>query len=311
MPHWYDPARINYLVESIDSVRRQAPDVACAVVTNEPELLTGRLQTTSLGDGGVDVRQVALADAPEHLLRLGGRVAVIPWDHRHHPYRLTWFHKRLFHALTIDHDAFSKGISHLVYLEDDLRLADHALDYWCALRPLLAPSGLLPGFARVEGDPTPRFLTDVTRAELADDLPGVEVALPAACAGGDGPGSHGPGARCVNLANPYQAMSVLDAELAEEHFRRSFFRSCQRSRLSTELGSYWKVRERAAAGAIFDGVPAGFLSRNVVPLVTTNGRVRPLDASLVEHLPATYFRDPASPFGTLALTDAFPAPSSP
>jgi hypothetical protein len=299
--HWYNPARLDYLLRTVAAVRGQAPDGACAIVTNEPARLAGDLRSTELAGDGVAVREVAPDDAPAFLLGLGQRIAVVPWDHRRHPFRLPWSHKPIFRALTTRYDAFAHGVSHLVYLEDDLRLADGALDYWCAFRPLLAPFGLLPGFTRIEGEPAPSFMTDMTEADPVGVLPSIRVTMPAAFAFGDGI------ATCVNLRSPYQACSVLDAELADEHFRASFFRSYQRSRISTELGSRWNIRERAAAGAVFDHVPPGFQSRNVVALGDDGGRLRPLDECLVEHLPANYANDPGSVFGKVPLVGAFPA----
>jgi hypothetical protein len=296
--HWYDPDRIGYLTTTLRAVRCQAARVGCAVVTNEPARLALALMVSLAGDD-VDVRAVPLEAAGPFLLGGPDRIAVVPWDGRHHPYRLTWFHKRVFHDLVLECSAFDRGVTQLLYVEDDMRLDPGALDYWCAYRPLLEPHGLLPGFVRAEGRPTPSWMTDVVEPQVVEELPGVEVTVPP----GAGAGGRAT-VRCINLTNPYQAMYVLDAPLAAWHFRRSLMRSYTRSRVPADLVVHWGTRERASMGPILDEVPAGFPTRNVLPVVEDGGDARFPDACVVEHLPANYFDDPASEFGKLRRDDA-------
>ena len=65
------------------------------------------------------------------------------------------------------------------------------------------------------------------------------------------------------------------------------------------------VRERAATGPICDDVPHGFASRNVVPLVPTDGGLRALEACLVEHQPAPAYFNTNNLWARIPLEEAF------
>jgi hypothetical protein len=108
------------------------------------------------------------------------------------------------------------------------------------------------------------------------------------------------------MRTPYQGFYILDGPLAERHFTTSAFRSVRRSQVSASLGGGWAVRERAAAGAIFDDLPRGLGSRNVVPLRRGDGPyLVPLDVALVRHLPSNYYADAATKKATVPVDAAF------
>ena len=173
-----------------------------------------------------------------------------------------------------------------------MRFTGEHLAYWLRYRRPLAEAGLLPGFVRFESRDGERYLVDALRP--------VDPALRrrAIRAGGET-------AYVVNLEIPYQALYVLDRELFEPHFRFSRGRSPLRSRVSE-----WQIRERAASGPIFDDVPDGLVSRNVVP-VRIDGERQRLDPScLVEHMAPTYSTS-TGPFGVLRVDELFAAPPGP
>lgn len=235
-----------------------------------------------------DVVVTVLTNAPEAVApSIDARVVVARWRprlwHRSGHY-LPWGHVPLLR------DAAQSGrFSHLLYLEDDMGFTDQHLRHWCRYRGPLAPLGLVPGFARFEWHEGERYLVDVVtpldptvrRLALPSDHPGLcrEV---------------------VNLENPYQGLYVLDRPLAAAYFSQP--RSALRSRaMPVALG----VRERAASGPLFDDVPAGLVSRNVVPVLEEGGRPRLDPDCLVEHMAGTYTADPTSAFGSLKVDDVF------
>ena len=75
---------------------------------------------------------------------------------------LTWAHKKRFRS------AMASGhFSHLLYLEDDLRLTATSLRYWLEHRKSLARMGMLPGFVRYEHFRGGDFVVDQTIRQAA------------------------------------------------------------------------------------------------------------------------------------------------
>ena len=157
----------------------------------------------------------------------------------------------------------------------------------------------MPGFLRVEGPADDLCVTGWRRESRGRP----RVALPATSA----TGRTSETVWFVNFSNPYQAMYVLDGELANWHFRYSDFRSRTRAKFARTQLSAWGVPERAAAGPIFDGaIPAGFSSRNALPLVRRDGlSAYPLASSLIRHLPQKDYNDPDVPQGKQRVDTAF------
>jgi hypothetical protein len=199
-----------------------------------------------------------------------------------HPFDLTWVHKKILTGVFLPDSAFS----HFLYLEDDLELTPEGVAYWLEAREQLRPFGLIPSFFRVErtqGDTVWRS-TDQIRRVCAPLLPQVRIS---------------PSLWFVNLPNPYQGLYLFDRELAAEHVagpavRKGF------------APTGWQVRECAAQGQTFVGVPGGFIARNVVPFDPRDNSIPP--RCFVHHLPNTYADDPASCFGKLAVPDGLLAP---
>ncbi len=297
--HRSTPGR-KYLALAASSLLRQAPTVGFAVFVNGPcsvQVVAEELRESGRLDG-LQIEVVSEQEAPDYLLEHRSRIACIEPTVKGNPWRLTWSHKKLLSDLVLHHRAFD-SITHLIDSEDDMALPPDALRYWCTYRPALAPYGLLPGFIRVEGPDDGLCVTGWRRR--SDGRP--RVALRSLTDGA----AEGKVVWFVNLSNPYQAMYVLDQELAEWHFRYSDFRSLRRSKLSTTFGGRWGVPERAAAGAIFDAaIPPGYHSRNVLPLIARGaGHAYPLKPCLVRHLPWKDYRDDRAPQGKRLVSETF------
>ncbi len=297
--HRSTPER-KFLPEAIASLLGQGSTLGFAVFVHGPtpaSVVADQLR--EFRRTRVDVRRSDLAARRgAFLLEPRNRVACIDATVKGNPWRLTWAHKALFRELVLQHDVFEHA-THLVYSEDDMAFAPDALEYWCTFRAVLADHRLLPGFLRVEGPEENRCVTGWPRRSKG--RPRVGVRRPR----GDAESEEI--VWFVNLNNPYQAMYILDAELADWHFRRSDFRSYRRSKLSPTWGGRWGVPERAAAGPIFDGeIPAGYRSRNVLPLLATGGTAAmPLSASLIHHLPWKDYNNPNVPQGKERVRDSF------
>ncbi len=219
-------------------------------------------------------------------------VVVVGWRQgafRRHGFYLEWSHVPILRRA-----AGTGHFSHLLFLEDDMRFTDRHLRYWCRYRKPLAEVGLLPGFVRFEWFDDKQYLVDVQTP--------LDPASRRRVIATDGRELCG---HVVNLDNPHQALYILDCALSNEHFRFSRSRSSLRSRVIR-----WGILERATAGPIFDHVPAGLVSRNVVP-VRMDGDSQRLDpCCLIEHMAGNYSRNPDSPFGVLTVDDLFAEASS-
>jgi hypothetical protein len=154
-----------------------------------------------------------------------------------HPFDLAWCHKA-----TIAKE-FAGGnncrYSHLIYLEDDIRLSFANFCYFVEFREVLRNFGLLPAFVRVEHSASlcgfvasdafwPIYVPAQSHIRLGDIV-------------------------LVNMPNPYNPCFILDAELAEEYVRSRSFDHDD----SLAVGR-WGVRERAAMGLCLENVPPPF-----------------------------------------------------
>ena len=205
--------------------------------------------------------------------------------HRH-GYYLTWGHVPVLRRATR-----TGRYTHFLYLEDDTHFTPGHLRYWCTYRAPLAEHSLIPGFVRVERDGGDLYLVDES-APIPSTRPRMAVECP----------DQGT-VNFIAMPNAYQGMYVLDAPLAIEHFRFSAARSPLSSRTVR-----WGVRERAAIGPIFDDVPSGLWSCNVVPVHEDAAGMHLDPACLIEHLGAVYVNQKHLAFGTIPVGAAFEGP---
>lgn len=198
------------------------------------------------------------------------RVRVVQPSVLGHPYFLTWIHRELFKQLHVE----NPGISHYLYLEDDIVFGVENLEYWLEGRRMLRPLRLFPGFLRFEIDASGREVsTDVLRTEVFAALPRVDVARS--------------GRSWVNLRSSYEGMWLMDRELFEEFLVSDSF--------GPDFG-HWKVRERATQGLIFQSVPAGCFTRKFVGVLEN----RTVDPRVwIHHLSNRYAVDAASRFAKI------------
>ncbi len=306
--HWRDPsapaeashARRRHLAACVESVLGLDVDqVVVAVLTNEPQPVAEdlALDLDAISSNSIAPRILGNADAFKPPFEGSRQIFSIGWKpsrlartaSRTPGFYLTWGHKAVLRRVFRD-----PKLSLLIYLEDDIRFTSESLAYWCRYRKPLAEIGLLPGFVRYEERDGTRYVVDQIRRQVVRQ----EVRLP----GMDDEPAF------TELENPYQGMYVLDRPLADRHVRYSPYRGPLRSSVASSRGGYWNVRERAAAGPIFDDVPARFRSRNVVPIREAVDASKRLDQMcLLEHMGRTYVDRDNSPFGKLRVEDLFEA----
>jgi hypothetical protein len=304
--HWRDPSapaeialeRRRHLAACAESVLGLDVDrVVVAVLTNDARQvaqdLAFDLDLVSAQAGTLRILDNADAfeppfNEPRQIFSIGwkpGRFARVA--SRTPGFYLTWGHKAVLRRVFRDPKP-----SLLIYLEDDIRFTDESLAYWCRYRKPLAEIGLLPGFVRYEERDGVRYVVDQVRRQVIRR----EVSL----RGVDGEPTF------TELENPYQGMYVLDRPLADRHVCYSSFRGPLRSSVASSLGGHWNIRERAAAGPIFDDVPTGFRSRNVVPIRDgSRAPTGPDPMCLLQHMGRTYVDRNDSPFGKLRVENLF------
>jgi hypothetical protein len=299
------PDRALILADCVQSLLNlDVERVAVAILTNEPHDVARDL-SSCLGAGQREGPVGSFPNVASFTLPAAGghEIAVIGWRPgliRRHGFYLTWAHKPLFRRVLAQ-----TALSHFIYLEDDIRFTQDSLAYWCRFREPLARHGLLPGFVRYEDVDGALYAVDQRRRQRVDRVGRRHVGHTQADVGDVAAADL----RFVNLNNPYQGMYVLDRELAREHLWSSPARSPLLSRaISWPNDAQVRasiVRERAAIGPIFDDVPDGFRSRNVVPVRTFPGGHHRLDpACLIEHRARNYAGS-QTVFGKIPVEDIF------
>ncbi len=197
------------------------------------------------------------------------------------PLHLPWAHKHLI----LDQFLNAGGeYTHYLYLEGDIEFSFTNFLYFLKYRPPLRRLGLLPSFLRVEYGfaDDQLYCTDQVGIVRTDNRPVVKL----------------DGLWFVNVDNPYNAMFMLDDELAREYVTsRSFGMET-----SSDVHR-WDVRERAAMGLCFENVPNGFFSRYVIPINPIDRTVPSF--SYLYHTPNNYANDPDGPFGKILMTRLF------
>lgn len=286
--HWRDPRAEMAGVGG--GVRAGEPILAClvnlldlpvavvrvVVLTNDPDGTRQVIEGSGARDGRVEVRQWR----PR-------------WPYRHGFY-LTWGHKPLLAEFVRD-----PGMTHFLYIEDDIAFGSANLEHWLQWRTPLNEHDLVPGFVRFERIGTgPCLLSDVTRAGESRRRALMQVE-----------DRRGQRALAVVPKVPYQAFSLMDRVLAEDHLRWSPLRSPLRSRVVP-----WGVRERAAAGVTFRaperplrglvraGCRATPTARHAVLLSTgTDDANGVLPGAFVQHLRPTFAANPEARTGTVPV----------
>jgi hypothetical protein len=106
----------------------------------------------------------------------------------------------------------------------------------------------------------------------------------------------------TNLDSPYVGCFIMDQSLAREYTASRSFDS----QLSASVKN-WDIRERAAMGLTFEGIPRLFWHRLVIAF---DGRNLQIPAfAYVYHAPANYANDPGTKPASLRVTDLLIAPS--
>jgi len=297
--HWRSPQQgdtgpgVDPLLRCLDGLLTLPVRRLEVVVTTNDDVATLALLEDRLA-GGDDLELVRGAWDGPRAARITVRVERwTPRRLRRHGFHLTWHHQDVFRRALRAGD-----FTHLLYLEDDIRLTPANLAYWLAAREALWTRGALPGFVRFERLGDRRVLVDQTRS-----------------------GQHAPAGPTLRLdgigevavrtsLRPYQAGYLIDRGSAVEHLRSSPFRSPLRSNVAR-----WDLRERAAAGPTFGPTPqlvrAILRPRDVRPPIRNAVLLAAapdvgtglVEGALIEHLRPTYSSDVASRHGKVVVEE--------
>jgi hypothetical protein len=198
------------------------------------------------------------------------------------PWLLPWSHKRLIADRFLNSES---AYTHFIYVEDDVQLSFDNFCYFLRYREMLKGTGLIPSFQRVE------YNDADNRLYLLDQI-GVADLGSRNCVNLDG-------YAFVNPDYPFNAMFVLDRELALEYVESASF-DRERSKV---VKPDWDVACRAAMGLCFEPPPQGFSMRSVIPV---DPATRTVPAwSWVYHLPNNYAKDRLKPFAKTPIDQQF------
>jgi hypothetical protein len=168
------------------------------------------------------------------------------------PWRLPWAHKHLI-ADTFLRD--NTPYTHFIYVEDDILLSYYNLLYYIRYRELLKPHGVIPSFQRIE------YNSIDNRLYLSDQI-GVSAERTRISSFNSRKRVDLDGYAFVNLDFPYNAMFILDRDLAIEYVHSQSFDRVTSRPVQPE----WSIAARAAMGLCFENPPPGFKNRYVSPV---------------------------------------------
>ena len=189
------------------------------------------------------------------------------------PFLLAWCHKHLIVDRLLNSDS---DYTHFIYVEDDILVSFDNFCYFVHFREILESHRLIPSFQRIEYNNADNQLYLLDQNGLSNFRSRKRIDV----------GSYA----FVNLDYPYDAMYILDRDLALEYVETASF-DRERSKV---VQPEWAIRERAAMGLCFENPPHGFACRYVSP-VDPSTLVTPC-WSWVYHLPNNYTKDRHSPF---------------
>jgi hypothetical protein len=198
------------------------------------------------------------------------------------PWLLPWSHKHLIvdRFLSAESD-----YTHFIYLEDDILLSFDNFCYFVYFRERLKRERLIPAFQRIEYNDTDNCLYLADQVGVSDFKSRKRVDVD--------------GYAFVNLDYPYEALFILDRELALEYVKTSSF-DLERSKV---VRPEWDVATRAAMGLCFENPPAGFEFRYVSP-VDPSTLTTPY-WSWVYHTPNNYVKNHLKPFAKTRIDQLF------
>lgn len=198
------------------------------------------------------------------------------------PWLLPWCHK---HLIKDNFIATNAPYTHFIYIEDDILLSYENFMYFLHYRERLKSQRLIPSFQRIE------YNTDDNRLYLLDQI--------AVSNFGARKRVEMDGYAFVNLDYPYNAMYILDLDLALEYVNS---RSSDRE-LSRAVQPGWDIACRSAMGLCFEDPPPGFKHRYVSP-VNPKTLTTPC-WSWVYHIANNYSTDWYYPFAKTRVDQLF------
>ncbi|AMA56724.1 hypothetical protein BCCGELA001_10980 [Bradyrhizobium sp. CCGE-LA001] len=198
------------------------------------------------------------------------------------PWLLPWSHKHLVSERFLSAES---AYTHFIYVEDDILLSFENFCYFTHYREMLKERRLIPSFQRIEYNDADNHLYLVDQVGVVDFNARNRVDMD--------------GYAFVNLDYPFNAMFILDRELALEYVETPSF-DRERSKL---VRPEWDVACRAAMGLCFENPPEGFRARYVSP-VDPSALITP-SWSWVYHLPNNYAKDRLKPFAKTRVDQQF------
>ncbi len=188
----------------------------------------------------------------DHIGKLFPEVECIVHGQLSDPFRLTWVCRDVMETQLDEFDYF-------MYLEDDILVPSQAIHKWCSDMNLISQTGYLRGFVRIEFTPEGQLrLTDFTKRITAKKIRiGKELFF--------------------NSPKPYNAFWIYTKEQMLEFIKTPSW--------TDEGRCPWDVRERAAAGMLFEDIPENSLSKTLIPL---SGETKIDPDAFVYHLPNNY-----------------------
>ena len=187
-----------------------------------------------------------------------------------HPYRLTWFPRKLMKKQINDFDIF-------IYAEDDVMFAKKNLDYWLKYKDICIKNNFNLGFLRIEKKKDLYAIDQIKKLSYIKKIENTNFII---------------------IENPYSAMWIYDRNEFKKFVKSNYYEFKWNMK---KIGNVNLDREMAAIGWHGQDIKKGFnmgrYHATVIPF-KKNG----LDsASFINHLSKNYSKNPAGLFGTFKI----------
>lgn len=250
----YDLERLKYLEKVTSYLDSLADQVKVYIVTNQHESKYLTIMSNS-----IKVKNFQIVSSGPLL----------------HPFYLTWQHLDIFRTDYLN----NLDISHFMYLEDDIQIKQNNISYYLKAREDLRQYGLIPSFLlyEVSNNQLDKRSNSVVKPMIMRNIPKIKVSK---------------SRYYLNMSQPYQAMYLLDRELAKEHLFDYPLENRE---------TIWGIRETAASGLTHVKVPSGFSSRVVVGFDYDAFQID--SDALIHHLPNRYVNRLETEHGKINIKD--------
>ena len=189
-----------------------------------------------------------------------------------HPFRLTWFPRKLMKKQTNNFDIF-------IYAEDDVLFTKKNLKYWLNNKNVCIENKFNLGFLRIEKNNHLFAIDQIKKFSFFKKINNKRFAI---------------------VENPYCAMWIYEKKEFKKFIKSKYFN------FKWDMNKIGKVnldREMSGIGWHGQDIKKGFNMGHYIATIIPINKNKLDTGSYIKHLPNNYSKNPAGLFGTIKLND--------